>query len=361
MSDINQIGKELRKTIIFAAFIFLAIQFIGAIVHILLIFAVSIIFVLVLNPLVSFFEKKKIPRAVSASVFAITLITLVVLFFAIVIPPAGDQLADLWDHREEVIFKANNWSNTLKVKYPELAQYLPKDLNFTGETWGKVSGQLLGGISKATMSAAGAVLSSFLVSMITIYVLANPKPLIDGILSAFDEKTKQKAIIASQKLYVAIKAWVGATVIGMIFIFLLVWIGLSIIGIKQAFLFALIAGFMEAVPVIGPVLSAIPPIIMALTQEPVMAIWVAVLFIGINQIEGNLLIPLIMSKQLSIHPVSVIFALLVLGGIFGIVGIFLAAPIAVAAGIIYNDFYLKSNKLGMSEEVNIDQEKEEQH
>ncbi|MFQ3548233.1 MAG: AI-2E family transporter [Armatimonadota bacterium] len=350
MSDINQIGKELRKTIIFAAFVFLAIKFIGAIIHILLIFAVSIIFVLVLNPIVSFFEKKKIPRAISASVLALTTIALVVLFFVVAIPPAVNQLADLWEHRDDFITQVNELRVKISYKYPEIAQFIPADFKLTGETWGKVSGPLLGGISKATMGAAGAILSSFLVFIITIYVLANPKPLIDGVLSAFDEKTKQRAIIASQKLYSAIKAWVGATVIGMIFIFLLVWIGLSIIGIKQAFLFALIAGFMEAVPVIGPVISAIPPIIMALTQEPIMAIWVVVLFIGINQVEGNLLIPLIMSKQLSIHPVSVIFAVLVLGGVFGIVGIFLAAPIAVAAGIIYNDFYLKSNNFSTNEE-----------
>ena len=110
--------------------------------------------------------------------------------------------------------------------------------------------------------------------------------------------------------------------------------------VKQAFLFGVIAGLLEIVPVIGPLVAAVPPVIVALLQNPIMAIWVVIVFTGIQQAEGHLIIPLVMSKQLSLHPVTVIFSVLVMGGLFGIIGIFLASPAAFTAGIIYEEILL---------------------
>ena len=334
-------GKDLRNAILFGALVYLAIRFLSQIADILLIFSVTVLIVLVLNPPVSWLARHRIPRPVSAAVIALLVIGFVGLALYLIIPLAAKQVQELWGHVPHLADRATVWLKEFAANHPTIAGFIPQELSVDAESVGKYAPSVLGGASRLTASAAGTIVGIFLVFITTIYAVANPRPLAEGFLRAVSPAYRDRFEAAGERLNGQIRAWAMGIVFAMVFIFLLTWIGLSIIGIKQAFLFALIAGLFEAIPIIGPVLSAVPPIVVALITNPILVVWIMLLFVIIQQIENHLLVPIIMSHQLRLHPVTVIFSVLVMGGLFGIVGVFLATPAAVTAGILYDELYLR--------------------
>lgn len=338
MNNLALTGKEFRQGIMFAALLYLLYKFIAVVAGLFLILSVAVIFTLILDPAVSWLEKHKMKRQWSASILALSVIALVGLGSAVIIVKASPEIAQLWKQMPDNINTVYKYVTEYLNEKPKIKDVLPKNLPNINLT--QLAGPIIGGASRATVSFAGAITGAFLAFICTVYLLANPQPIIEGILRPMSPLVRKRAQTAGTRIAYSTRAWAVGILIGMVFIFLLTWLALAIIGVKQAFLFAIIAGLLEAVPVVGPILSAIPPLILVLIQAPQKAIWVILAFLGIQQIEGNLLIPLVMSRQLSLHPITVLFSVITMGGLFGIVGVFLATPAAVAAGIIYEEFYL---------------------
>lgn len=341
MTEKGLTRRDLAWAIIFAAAVYLAIKFISQIADVILIFSITLLAVTILNPAVTWLQKKRIPRSLSAGLMALLTLSIVGTILYVAIPPAIIQLREFVKELPSVMDSAQTWAAKLLKNNPEISALLPAKPN-TGLT--EVTRPLIGGLSTFTVSAAGVVTAAFLIFISTIYILAHPEPLISGVLRFAGREYSERVREAGAKLGGQIRSWGLGLAAGMFAIFLLTWIALSIIGIKQAFLFAVIAGVLEAVPVLGPVISAVPPTIVALAQDPIMAVWVIVAFIIIQQLESHILVPMIMSRQLALHPVTVIFFVLVMAGLFGIIGIFLAAPAAATAGIIYDELYLRNRE-----------------
>ncbi|MGQ9456232.1 MAG: AI-2E family transporter [Armatimonadota bacterium] len=332
-------GRDLRMAIIFAAAVYLAIKFIAHVANVLLVLGVSALIATALTPITDTLHRYRIPRQLSTALLIIIMLLGLAGISYLVLPPAVRQVTELAKHGPEYLQTAREWMERIGIQ-----KYLPENLdvkNLTG-----LAKPVLTGASRATVSAAGALGSIFLVFVITVHILINPNPVTRGILASIDPGNRKKVHDVGQQIAEKIRAWVGGVLIGMLFVFLVTWAILSVIGLEQAFLFAVIAGLFEAVPVIGPIISAVPPIVVSLfSGEPIRALWIFIGFLVIQQFEGNVLIPLVMSKKLSLHPVTVILAVLVMGGLFGIVGVFLAAPTAAAMGILFNEFYLKPREL----------------
>jgi predicted PurR-regulated permease PerM len=115
-------------------------------------------------------------------------------------------------------------------------------------------------------------------------------------------------------------------------------VGLVPNGDRYALLFGVWAGVTELIPYIGPWLGAVPPVVYALVQDPLSALWVALLFLGIQQLEGHVVVPKVMSHSLRLHPLLVIFGLLAGGEIYGFPGIIVALPL-LAAGRAAWEFF----------------------
>jgi predicted PurR-regulated permease PerM len=115
-------------------------------------------------------------------------------------------------------------------------------------------------------------------------------------------------------------------------------IGIVPNGGKYAAAFGAWAAFTELIPYIGPWLGAIPPVLYALVQDPLSALWVALLFLGIQQLEGHVVVPKVMGRSLRLHPLLVIFGLLAGGEIYGFAGILVALPL-LAAGRAAWEFF----------------------
>jgi len=337
MSSQGLTFKDLRNAILFAAFIYLVVVFIHDIIDVILIFSITALLVVSLNPFVTWLEKHRVPRAAGTPIVIISLVILTSALIYFLAPIAARQVSELARQLPDLISRLGDWFSKISRRYPTLDN-LGQHFNLSSVQ--QFIRPFVGGIGQATSSGIYVIASIIVILVTTIYSLINPKPLIDGFVNALDPKRRPRALAAGERLSTQIKAWARGTIYAMFTIFFLTWLALHLLGFKQALLFAVIAGILEIVPVIGPILSAVPPLIVALVTDPVLALWVVGSFVLIQQFENHVLIPMVMSRQVRLHPVTVIFWVLAMGALFGLVGIFLATPAGVAAGVLYDELYL---------------------
>jgi predicted PurR-regulated permease PerM len=123
----------------------------------------------------------------------------------------------------------------------------------------------------------------------------------------------------------------------MFIIGLTTYIGLTILGIEYALPLAVIAGLLELVPTIGPIISSVPAILIALVQSPVLAIAVAALYLLIQQAENNIIVPKVMERAVGVLPLVTILALLIGGTLFGVVGAVIAVPTVAMIQVVVEE------------------------
>jgi len=147
----------------------------------------------------------------------------------------------------------------------------------------------------------------------------------------------------AHKVEVKTGAWVRGQIVLMFLVGFTTYIGLTILGVEFALPLAVIAGLLELIPTIGPIVSAIPAAIIAFTQGPLLGLGVIALYILIQQLENNILVPKVMEKAVGLSPLITIFSLLVGAALFGILGAVLAVPFAAITYLIVEDRIQSSN------------------
>lgn len=346
--------KDIRHLIVFgvlfATVLHLLITFIGAILGIVILFSLVTLIVLVLNPGVGWLEKHKVPRPVSAGIIAVVVIAAIGAVMWLMVPTATRETKELFRFLPGYMAETQKWlvakgeAVGLNIKSMNLSQAV--EMLYTR------TGPILSRIGTYTLSAVTLIVSGFVVFISVIYMLASPRPIVEGALRLLRPEQSERVTTVVQRIALQMRQWSLAMAAGMTAIFLLTYILLGLIlHVPFAFLFSVLAGLLEIVPTVGPILSAIPPIVIVLADDPTKAIWVAVGFIIIQQIENNLIIPLILGGGMKLHPVSVIFAVLVMGGMFGILGIFLAVPALAALKIVVEEFYLIPKEAAQKHDV----------
>jgi predicted PurR-regulated permease PerM len=129
--------------------------------------------------------------------------------------------------------------------------------------------------------------------------------------------------------------------IDMLATFVLLWIGLTIIGLDYAVFFAVLSALLVVVPYFGSIAGAVPPVLFALTDSPGKALLALVVYIAVQQFESNITIPLVMSQRVRMHPAMVAIGVVVVGQLFGFVGLFVAVPILSLIVITTDEFWVK--------------------
>jgi predicted PurR-regulated permease PerM len=232
---------------------------------------------------------------------------------------------------------ADRFRSWISARAPNLANRIPTNAAQVLDRFGGA----VGGVVGYAWNIVDIFTSLIVILLGTIYILSNPEPLAKGLLTMFPHSKQDHVVTIVTRVGTQLRGWALATAGGMFIIFLLTWLGLTIIGVQPAFLFAMIAGLLEVVPIIGPILSALPPAFAALVTEPIKALYVIIAFTIIQQVESNIIVPLLQGSTLKLHPLSIMFVVLIMAGLFGIVGVFLAIPTAAVIKVLYEELYLK--------------------
>jgi predicted PurR-regulated permease PerM len=196
----------------------------------------------------------------------------------------------------------------------------------------------MGGIAT---SVGSAVADTLLVIVGGVYLAARPDLYRGGVMKLIPEKGRPLAGKALDDSGRALRLWLLGRLVSMTVVGTLTGIGLWLIGVPAPLTLGLLAGILEFIPFLGPVLSAVPAVLLALAISPELALWTALLYLGIQQFEGNILEPLVQQRAVELPPVLLLFALVAGGLLFGIVGILFAAPLTVVLYVMVKRLYVR--------------------
>jgi predicted PurR-regulated permease PerM len=289
---------------------------------------------------VRWLENRGIKRGVSAAGVALLVLGGLAAAGTFVGPPIARQASSLVTNGPRLAERLQNQAEGLTRRYPALGGVLQSDA-LAAENLMRRGQGLLPRIGRYTVTFLGGLAAGFFVLVIALYTLAAPKPLIRGFLAAVPPNYRAEAAHALTRVIGQLESYALATLLLMLVVGVASGLGLWLIGVPNPLLFGLLAGLGEAIPTIGPILSAVPPALVALADEPNKALWVAGLFLLVQQLENNVLVPIIMGRSLNLHPVSILFFVLALGSFVGLIGALLAVPAAIIVKVCFEEFYAK--------------------
>ena len=221
----------------------------------------------------------------------------------------------------------------------------PKATNESGSLRSSL-GQMLHGVAGA-FTAVAFNAAQILVVLVTVFfgvtfTLMNPRPVFGAIFSLIPERHHGQTLAIVQRIGKFVPGWAGATLLGMgtigLLVFLLMW---PIFGLMDALVLGLIAGVLESVPFLGPLLSAVPALLLAVGKGGMTPVWVVLVYIAVQALENNVILPLIMARSMKLHPVAVMFSMLLCVAAFGVLGVLIAAPMVAIVGILHDALYRK--------------------
>jgi predicted PurR-regulated permease PerM len=296
------------KSFIFAIIIIIGIWLMVEIRGILALLFASYILMAGLKPYVDKMTFWKLPRFIAVLILYIIFITICVILGTLIIPPLVN----------ETIRLANNFPNYLlkAATYVDLSQ----------DTLLQQVGTLSQNALKVTIGLFSDVITFFTVAIFTFYLLlarVNLPKFLNGVMS---EASHQRFISIIEKVEIRLGSWIRGQLILMLTIGMASYLGLLILGISYALPLGVIAGILEMIPNIGPIISAIPAMLIAVTFSPGLAAVVALLYLAIHQLENHLLVPQVMQKTVGVPALVSIIVLLIGGKLGGAAGVILSIP-----------------------------------
>ena len=201
-------------------------------------------------------------------------------------------------------------------------------------------GGSLSGFGRTLLSIGSGTADLIVVIFAGVYLATQPNFYRAGAIKLVPPARRKVAAEAMLESERALRLWLKGQAIAMIVVGLLTGTGLWLLGMPSAFVLGLLAGLLEFIPFAGPILSAVPAILLALVVGPEMALWVAALYLAVQQFEGNLLSPMIQQYAVEMPGVVLLFSLIGFGILFGTLGVILAAPLAVVTLVLVKRLYV---------------------
>jgi predicted PurR-regulated permease PerM len=176
--------------------------------------------------------------------------------------------------------------------------------------------------------------------VVTVYLVVHPTTLVDGFVSLFPAGRRERVRDVLGKMYQAVQKWFLGQLSAMVIIGVLTTIALYVIGIPYAFFIGALSGILAFIPLVGTFISLIPQVILALAVDPVLVLWVVLSSIAIHQIEAHVIHPVVMSRAVTLHPVVVVSAILIMGTLFHVIGLLLAVPLLAALSVLVRELWI---------------------
>lgn len=294
------------------------------------------------NPLVNKLQKKGIKRIFGASIVYLIFIGLIVLIVSLIIPMISDQLNEFIKMIPSVFDSVKNWIsgflNQLGTNGRIDSVALQNDIFSRIEV---LATNLTEGLPSASISLIKSLFSgvtTFAVGLIIGFFLLVSFDSVNNLLAFLPNRFKKDTKALGDEIDGSLRKFVQGTLILSSLVFVVSSIGFWVSGLKSPLLFGLFCGITNVIPYVGPYIGGIPAVIVGLSQGPLVGIGVFVVIVIVQFIEGNLLQPIVMSKTMKLHPVTIMLGLLVCGHFWGIIGMIVATPIVATIKIIWNYF-----------------------
>jgi predicted PurR-regulated permease PerM len=173
--------------------------------------------------------------------------------------------------------------------------------------------------------------------IVALYLTVDNRRILAYLVGFLPTDRRVQAQEVAGRIGVRFGGWVRGQLLLSAIVGLVILAGLSVIGVRYAFLLALLAAIGEAIPLVGPVFSAVPAVVIAFTQSPVQGFLTLALYVVVQQLENHLIVPRVMGRAVELHPLAVILALLTGGELLGVTGAILSVPVAAAISVIVDE------------------------
>ncbi len=279
----------------------------------------------------------RLSETLSVLLVSFLLIVIIAGAVALLAPSVAEQVRNL---RAELPVSAQkvsdyvsqfSWGKSIIAQMPSV-----NDLREKIDTYNLLTS--VGGVFSSTMGAVG---NFFVVVLLAVYFAMEPRFYIKGFIKLFPIENRERVKEVMRAIFDTLRWWLIGKAGSMLFIGVLTWIGLSILGVPLALTLGLIAGLLSFIPNFGPIISAIPAILLAFIDKPVTALYVLALFVGVQLVESNLVTPLIERETIELPPALTIVFQLALGIIIGGLGLVLATPILAVVMVIVQMVYIQ--------------------
>ena len=326
-----------RAVVLAAALLVFGLLF-QQLLTLLLAVLITVIIAIALASIAAKLERFNVPRPVGALVALLAGLSVIAGIFALIIPPFIDQTNAFVDDVPGIV-------NDLRDRVHDVTGAKPGDISDRvqefAEGYTDDPGTLVGPITSIGLSLAGVIGALVLILLTAYYMAINPEPLLDGIRRLAPPAHRHRVDHIMARLRSSWIGWMRGVAADMLVSGVLLYIGLTIIGLDFAILFAVMTALFSVVPYFGAIASGIPPVLFALTDSPGKALLVIGIYTLVQQIEGNLTIPIVMSKTVRLHPALIAVGVVVVGQLFGFIGLIVAVPILSLMSILVEELWVK--------------------
>jgi predicted PurR-regulated permease PerM len=322
--------------------IIIALYILWQIKQVLLLAFAAVVFATTINQLVQLLQSKFALERKTALAIAVTgILTFIIGFIALVIPPFIEQFQQLVELVPQGLEQLSSLNNSLRNFLPQNLLQEFRGLESLTQNLQSFADQFISSFFGLFSSTLGIFLNSFLVIVVTIMLLSNPTPYKKMFLLMFPAFYRRRVKTILKKCEKNLGGWAIAILFSMTVIAVLSGIGLLFLGVKLPLANSLLAGILTFIPNLGPLLSVVPPAAMALLDAPWKALAVVILYIIIQQVETNILTPIVMQRQVSLLPAVTLLSQVIFAVFFGLLGLFLALPITVVAQVWLKEVLVK--------------------
>lgn len=279
----------------------------------------------------------RIPRSIGALLVMAIVLLLILSFLWGIVPPFLEQSYELMRRFPEYWGKIQQKVEGMDILTDEGG--IPEPLRYVTRKAIDYASSLITYMIEKTVKAIIAFFSQiiglFIIPIALYYILKDKGKLMDGCIRAMPPWMRDSCGDLLSDINRALKSYVRGQITLCLAVGLAVWLGLKAIGVDYAVALGVFSGITEAIPIIGPVIGAIPGIVLAFAKSPILALKALLLYIAIQVVENNWLVPRVMGNSLRIHPLVMMFIIAVMGEILGFVGMILAAPTAAVLRVFY--------------------------
>ena len=320
---------------------FISLYVLWQIKQLLLLLFTAIVLATSLNILVKKFQKRGMKRGYAIFLSMLSLILVAAGCIWIVVPPFIDQFQTLGRLVPLGIEKLDRWLDLLSDRLdPRIINILP-DTEGLNRQLQPLIRQFLGGGLTIFYNSLGVLLSILLLLAITLMLLANPTSYRQGFMRVFPAFYRGRVDEILKMCTKGLEGWLVGILFNMAVIAVLSFVCLLILGIPLALSQAMLAGVMTFIPNLGPTISVLSPMAIALIEAPWKSVAVLILYIIIQQIESNILTPIVMAQQVSLLPAITLLSQLFFATFFGFFGLLLSLPLTVVGQIWFKEAIVK--------------------
>lgn len=323
------------STIVRIVAVLLGLWFLYLIRDVIAILFVSLILASAFDRSVDWLQRHRIPRPVGILGIYVILLGSLSLIISALVPPLIEEIRGIavdfpayWERVTAGVLQFGPFAETPSFLsgFQRFAASIEDALVSTGQ-----------GVFGSIISLFGGVISFIFVLVMTFYMTVSESAMKGAFKMVVPNRYESYLSDLVTRMQQKIGAWLQGQLVLSLIIAALVYLGLTIIGVKYALLLAILAGLLEFIPYVGPLLAAIPAIFFGATQSWFDALLVLILYVVVQQLENHLIVPAVMRRAVGIHPILSITAMLTGAKLFGFVGILMAIPVVTAVSVWVGD------------------------